>query len=163
MYPSVDKKVVNTLTVQDDQNVNYVPACKGPTVLNVNKRDAHVRSFAFLTTIITLVKMYTPLCGSECEFSNGVVHGNVEPVSCVALQRLKTVLCSVFGHTQFRPGQLEVMLPALHGKDGIVKMATGAGKSLCMFMVPLAYSDTAVGIIISPLNALMDDQVTLKY
>ena len=28
MYPSVDKNVVNTLAVQDDQNVNYVPACK---------------------------------------------------------------------------------------------------------------------------------------
>ena len=40
------------------------------------------------------------------------VPGNVGPVSCVALQRLKTVLCSVFGHTQFRPGQLEAMLHA---------------------------------------------------
>ena len=54
-------------------------------------------------------------------------------------------------------------MPALHGKDGMVKVATGAGKSLCMFMVPLAYSNTAVGVIISLLNALMDDQVTLKY
>ena len=51
--------------------------------------------------------MYTPLCGSECEFSNGVVPGNIEQVSCVALQRLKTVLCSVFGYTEFRPGQLQ--------------------------------------------------------
>ena len=107
--------------------------------------------------------MILTLNPDKCEFRSGVVPGNVEPVSCVALQRLKTVLCSVFGHTQFRPGQLEAMLPALHRKDGIVKMATGAGKSLCMFMVPLAYSDTAVGVIISPLNALMDDQVTLKY
>ena len=107
--------------------------------------------------------MYSPLCGSECEFSNGVVPGNIEQVSCVALQRLKTVLWSVFGYTEFRPGQLQAMLPLLHGKDGIVKMGTGAGKSLCMFMVPLAHSETAMGVIISPLNALMDNQVALKY
>ena len=116
-----------------------------------------------LILLFSRVLVILTLNPNKCEFSNGVVPGNVEPVSCVALQRLKTVLCSVFGHTQFRPGQLEAMLPALHGKDGIVKMATGTGKSLCMFMVPLAYFDTAVGVIISPLNALMDDQVTLKY
>ena len=40
-----------------------------------------------------------------------------------------------------------------------MRMATGAGKSLCMFMVPLAYSDSAIGVIISPLNSLMDEQV----
>ena len=51
------------------------------------------------------------------------------------------------------------MLPALHGKDTFVQMATGAGKSLWMFMVALTYSETAVRIIISPLNSLMDEQV----
>ena len=90
-------------------------------------------------------------------FRNGILPGNIEQVSCVALQRLKTVLCSVFGCMEFRPGQLQAMLSVLHGKDGIVKMGTGAGKSLCMFMVPLTYSDTAVGVIISPLKALMDN------
>ena len=71
-------------------------------LLNANKHDAHARIFVFLTTIIALVKMYIPLCGSECKFSSGVMPGKVEPVSCVALQRLKTVLCCVFGHTEFR-------------------------------------------------------------
>ena len=69
------------------------------------------------------------------------------------------MLWSVFEYTEFRLGQLQAMLPALHGKDGIVKMGTGAGKSLCMFMVPLAHSETVMGVII----ALMDDQVALKY
>ena len=73
------------------------------------------------------------------------------------------MLWSVFGYTEFRPGQLQAMVPALHAKDGIVKMGTGAGKPLCMFVVPLAYSDTAMGVIISPLNALMDNQVASKY
>jgi ATP-dependent helicase YprA (DUF1998 family) len=40
-----------------------------------------------------------------------------------------------------------------------VRMATGSGKSLCMFLVPLAVSDSGMGIVISPLNALMDQQV----
>ncbi len=60
---------------------------------------------------------------------------------------------------EFKPGQLEAMLPALHGKDTFVRMATGGGKSLCMFLVPLAYSSTSMGVIISPLNSLMEEQV----
>ena len=51
------------------------------------------------------------------------------------------------------------MLPALHGKNVFARMATGAGKSVAMFMVPLAYSSMAVGVIISPLNSLMGEQV----
>jgi len=103
--------------------------------------------------------MCTQLCSSDCPCSSGIVSGSVSQVSCIAFKRLNTVLNNVFGDTEFRHGQLQAMLPALHGKDTVVKMATGAGKSLCMFMVPLAYSDTAVGIIVSPLNSLMDEQV----
>ena len=101
--------------------------------------------------------MYTPLCGGDCPCSDGIVPTG--SVSCVALVRLTAVLSSVFHYNEFRPGQLEAILPALHGRDSIVRMATGAGKSLCMFMVPLAYSDSAIGVIISPLNSLMDEQV----
>ena len=40
-----------------------------------------------------------------------------------------------------------------------MRMATGAGKSLCMFLVPLAHDVPSVGVVISPLNSLMDEQV----
>ena len=73
--------------------------------------------------------------------------------------RAATVLSRVFGHTDFRPGQLDAMLPALHGSDAVVRMATGAGKSLCIFLVPLAHSNEGIGVVISTLNALMDKQV----
>ena len=63
----------------------------------------------------------------------------------------------------FRTGQLEAILPALHGRDVFMRMATGSGKSLCMFTVPLAYSNDAVGVIISPLNALMDEQCVFYH
>ena len=44
-------------------------------------------------------------------------------------------------------------------KDVFARMATGAGKSLCMFLAPLAISESAACIVISPLSALMDQQV----
>ena len=50
-------------------------------------------------------------------------------------------------------------MPIFHGNDVLVRMATGAGKSLCMFLAPLSVSERAVGVIISPLNGLMDQQV----
>ena len=61
--------------------------------------------------------------------------------------------------TSFRPGQLEILLPLLHGKHVCARMATSAGKSLCLFLAPRAIGERALGIIISPLNALMDQQV----
>ena len=102
---------------------------------------------------------YTPLCKPDCLCSCGVVpEGAV--ASCAALGSLRLTLTTVFRFQSFRPEQLECVLPALHGKDVFVRMATGAGKSVAMFMVPLAYSNIAVGVIISPLNSLMDEQVS---
>lgn len=102
---------------------------------------------------------YTPLCKPDCLCSGGVVPEGAL-ASCIALRNLRPTLSTVFGFQSFLPGQLEAMLPALHGKDVFVRMATGAGKSLAMFLVPLAYSNVAVGVIISPLNSLMDEQVS---
>ena len=42
-------------------------------------------------------------------------------------------------------------------------MATGGGKSLCMYLALLASSAPAVGVVISPLVGLMDEQVTSKF
>lgn len=55
----------------------------------------------------------------------------------------------------FLPG----LLALLHGRDVFVRMATGSGKSLCMFLAPLALAESAIGVVISPLNALMEQQV----
>lgn len=102
---------------------------------------------------------YKPLCQvEECPFVNGPVTSG-ETSECVANERLWQRLEDVFNLRNFRPGQLEALLPALHGKDTFVRMATGAGKSLCMFLVPIASGDTSMGIIISPLNSLMNEQV----
>ena len=68
---------------------------------------------------------------------------------CPARSRLTTALGQYFGFESFRPGQLETMLPLMHGKDVFVRMATGGGKSLCMFLPPLAWSESACGVVIS--------------
>ncbi len=65
----------------------------------------------------------------------------------------------VFGFTAFRPGQEAVVRDALAGRDVIALMPTGGGKSLC-FQLP-ALLQAGVSIVVSPLIALMQDQVRL--
>src|SRR3954451_2248696 len=62
-----------------------------------------------------------------------------------------------FGHPGFRPGQREAVDAALAGRDVLVVMPTGAGKSLC-YQLP-ALVDDCLTVVVSPLVALMSDQV----
>ena len=78
---------------------------------------------------------------------------------CEAKAQLEDTLQRFFKFSSFRLGQLEAVLHLAHGRDVFVRMATGGGKSVCMFVLPLALSTTAIGVIISPLNSLMDQQV----
>lgn len=68
-----------------------------------------------------------------------------------------TVLKSSFGLTSFRPHQAEVIDAVLSGRDVLVTMPTGAGKSL-LYQLPALCLDGLV-LVISPLIALMKDQV----
>ena len=67
------------------------------------------------------------------------------------------VLRSVFGYEEFRPGQAEIIEAVLAGRDCIAVMPTGAGKSIT-YQVP-ARILPGTGLVISPLIALMKDQV----
>src|SRR3954451_21437293 len=62
-----------------------------------------------------------------------------------------------FGFTGFRPGQREACEAALAGRDVLVVMPTGSGKSLCYQLPALVRDDLT--IVVSPLVALMQDQV----
>jgi len=73
-------------------------------------------------------------------------------------QPLDCTLHNVFGFHQFRGHQREIIEQLVKGCSAMVVMATGSGKSLC-YQLPSLLRD-GVGIVISPLIALMKDQVT---
>jgi ATP-dependent DNA helicase RecQ len=74
------------------------------------------------------------------------------------MQSAYNILNSVFGYQEFRPSQDQVIEAVLNGEDVFVLMPTGGGKSLC-YQIP-ALVRSGVGIVISPLIALMQDQVS---
>ncbi|MEQ1555331.1 MAG: DNA helicase RecQ, partial [Gallionella sp.] len=67
------------------------------------------------------------------------------------------VLREVFGYTQFRGAQQAIVEHVASGGDALVLMPTGGGKSLC-YQLP-ALLRAGVGVVVSPLIALMQDQV----
>ncbi|SLN28976.1 ATP-dependent DNA helicase RecQ [Pseudoruegeria aquimaris] len=68
-----------------------------------------------------------------------------------------TLLSSVFGFPAFRPGQEEIVNAVIAGRNTLAIMPTGGGKSLCYQLPALARE--GVTVVISPLIALMRDQV----
>ncbi len=73
-------------------------------------------------------------------------------------QRIRQILAKHWGFQAFRPMQEEIILSVLEGKDTLALLPTGGGKSIT-FQVP-ALASEGTCIVITPLIALMKDQVT---
>ena len=72
---------------------------------------------------------------------------------------IKSILLNKFGFEQFRPGQEEVIRDVVSNRDTIAILPTGSGKSLC-YQLP-AYTKNGTVLIVSPLVALMEDQLAI--
>src|SRR5512142_1267939 len=79
------------------------------------------------------------------------------PVDLPYYEQAQEGLVRHFALTEFRPGQAQVISSVLSGRNTVVVMPTGAGKSLC-YQLP-AMLLPGVTLVISPLIALMKDQV----
>ena len=83
-------------------------------------------------------------------------HATPPPRDPVPANRLDELLRTRFGHERFRPHQEAVCRQVTSGRDVLLVMPTGAGKSLCYQLPGIARGGTT--LVISPLIALMEDQ-----
>lgn len=87
----------------------------------------------------------------------GTARAELEPESRDLGARAEEVLRDVFGYPAFRGEQKEIVTHLAGGGDALVLMPTGGGKSLC-YQIPALLRD-GLGVVVSPLIALMQDQV----
>ena len=73
------------------------------------------------------------------------------------MEQLRAILRQYWGYDDFRPLQAEAMRAVVEGRDSLVVLPTGGGKSLC-FQAP-ALAMPGLAVVVSPLISLMKDQV----
>jgi ATP-dependent DNA helicase RecQ len=88
---------------------------------------------------------------------HGMQTSRFRGIAADADDRPEEILADIFGFGEFRGNQRAIIESALTGRDSLVLMPTGGGKSLC-FQIPSLIRE-GTGLVVSPLIALMADQV----
>ncbi len=101
----------------------------------------------------------TPVAGGNRKNKTSPASGNQSTLLPVSSAQLKKSLQEYFGFSNFKGNQEAIIQNLLSGKDTFVIKPTGGGKSLC-YQLPAIISE-GVAIIVSPLIALMKNQVDL--
>ena len=74
-----------------------------------------------------------------------------------SLELARATLLDTFGYPDFRPSQIRAVQAVLSGRDSLIVLPTGGGKSLC-YQVPALIRE-GLTVVLSPLISLMKDQV----
>jgi len=107
----------------------------------------------YVRSVVGRVSQTTPVARTESTAPKDTAVAKAIPSNA----SLSQLLQSVFGFSSFRPNQEAVCQSVTAGEDALLVMPTGSGKSLCYQLPGLARGGTT--LVISPLIALMDDQV----
>jgi superfamily II DNA helicase RecQ len=95
--------------------------------------------------------------GHHVERKNHTFSAIRNGVKMQAFEQLREIIHRYWGYDDFRPLQAEAMRAVVEGRDSLVVLPTGGGKSLC-FQAP-AMAMPGLAVVVSPLIALMKDQV----
>src|SRR5204862_4015064 len=87
----------------------------------------------------------------------GLMHAAVAEPETAPLDQAREILRRTFGHAEFRGLQADVISEVLAGRSALAVLPTGGGKSLC-YQIP-SLIRPGLGLVVSPLIALMTDQV----
>ncbi|KAJ4496386.1 P-loop containing nucleoside triphosphate hydrolase protein [Lentinula edodes] len=103
---------------------------------------------------------YEEICGadfSDHEWRTSSTVG-VIPELKIRIENCHRILRTAFGHSNYKGKQKEIIEAAVAGRDVFVLAPTGMGKSLC-FQIPAAAKQSGMTLVISPLLALMKNQI----
>ncbi|KAJ1486987.1 P-loop containing nucleoside triphosphate hydrolase protein [Baffinella frigidus] len=124
---------------------------------DADKESAGIRSTEAWKKMSSMERMAETGCFEESE--DDVREKEKQNDVCEAqLARAEAALEKVFGYSKLRGQQANVILALLNGQDAFGVMPTGAGKSIC-YQLPAILSENKVAVVVTPLLALMSNQV----